>query len=129
MVKAVVDRWLSIAEERFNTGQINQSAFKSKKSVLLGPCSTTRDTKSSARSLSSCLKPSSTPAVGVIKMAKRSLNPEVTQGGNLRVQWLSLICVKLRTLNYVEIITDVLAQSHPIELCPTTLSKVTHAGS
>ena len=36
-VKAAVERWLSIAEERFNTGQIKQSAFKSKEGVLLGP--------------------------------------------------------------------------------------------
>ena len=36
-VKAAVQRWLSIAEERFNTGQIKQSAFKSKEGVLLGP--------------------------------------------------------------------------------------------
>ena len=35
--KAAIDRWLKLNEERFNTGQIKQSAYKGKEGVLLGP--------------------------------------------------------------------------------------------
>ena len=34
--KAAIDRWLKLNEERFNTGQITQSAYKGKEGVLLG---------------------------------------------------------------------------------------------
>ena len=34
--KAAIDRWLTLNEERFNTGQITQSAYKGKEGVLLG---------------------------------------------------------------------------------------------
>jgi integrase len=35
--KAAIERWLKLNEERFNTGQITQSAYKGKEGVLMGP--------------------------------------------------------------------------------------------